>query len=62
MLMGLGDGPNWVFMCLRVIMDINHQLVMISFFSAEYKRAHAIRDAIAESLIKNSYLAEEEQE
>jgi hypothetical protein len=43
-------------------MDVNRQLVMISFFSAEYKRAHAIRDAIAESLIKNSYLAEEEQE
>jgi len=35
---------------------------MISFYSAESKRAHAIRDAFAESLIKNSYLAEEEQE
>jgi hypothetical protein len=62
MLMGLGDGPNRVFVCLHVIMDVNRQLVTISFFSAEYKRAHAIRDAIAESLIKNSYLAEEEQE
>jgi hypothetical protein len=43
-------------------MDVNCQLVMISFYSAEYKRAHAIRDAIAKSLNKNSYLAEEEQE
>jgi len=60
--MGLGDGPNQVFVCLHVIMDVNRQLVMISFYSAESKRAHTIRDAFAESLIKNSYLAEEEQE
>jgi hypothetical protein len=50
MLMGLGDGPNQVFVCLRVITEIkNGQLVMISFYSAKYNRAHVIRDAIAES-------------
>jgi hypothetical protein len=55
MLVGLGNRPNQVFVCLHVIMDASHHLAMIFFYSAESKRAHTIRDAFAESLIKNSW-------
>jgi hypothetical protein len=43
-------------------MDVNCWLAMISFYSAESKRVHTISNAFAESLIKISYLVEEEQE